>query len=355
MCLKVAIVGAGPAGLEAALELSKGGITPTVYEKEDGTEHPTRCGEALFDLYRFFDSDPPGSRARISDLIVTIENTHHFPADNMGVWIMDKRGWLKEMGKDLESRGVAMERGRTVLLSDLRREFDYVLDCSGCPSQANREYGVEYGTLGLAIQYRVSANLSDRFGRLYFHYFPGEVGFRWIFPKSRKESNIGVGWANNPPHQKWETLDNFAREYLEDFNVKERVAGCIPMQLPPQLKLDNVMLCGDAGGLVNPYHGGGIHNALLSGRTAARCLLEGAPDSYDERLRDAVSGELKVAAFARSILEGSFRHHEMMVSYLEKNVPLEMLFTHDTHRKLLPFIQIWNLRSILKKSHIPSI
>jgi hypothetical protein len=37
-----------------------------------------------------------------------------------------------------------------------------------------------------------------------------------------------------------------------------------------------------------------------------------------------------------------------MVSYLEKNVPLERLFTHETYRKLLPYIGIWNVRSFLR-------
>jgi len=355
ICVQVAILGAGPAGLEAAMELLRGGISPTVFEKKERVGSPVRCGEALLDLHSLFDGDPPGSMRRISELLVHIETVHHFPADNTGLWIMDKREWLESLVAEARSLGASIEMGRPVLLSDIRKEYDYVIDCSGCPSQSLKEYGVDYGPLGLAIQYRVSCDLDEKAGKLGFHYIPGEVGFRWIFPKSRKEANIGVGWAYDQPREKWDTLNQFALDQLGDFEVQRRISGYLAMQVPSRLSIENILLCGDAAGLANPYHGGGIHNAMLSGRIASRCLVEGSPGTYDPRLRKAVSGELKVANFARSILEGSYKHHEMMVSYLEKNVPLEKLFTHETYRRLLPYIGIWNIRSLIRKTPLPSI
>ena len=45
--IKVAIVGGGPAGLTAALTLSKSGISPVVFEEHSSIGQPIQCGEGV--------------------------------------------------------------------------------------------------------------------------------------------------------------------------------------------------------------------------------------------------------------------------------------------------------------------
>ncbi len=345
--MKVAIAGGGPAGLMAATRLAESGETPVVYEREEAVGVPVRCGEALIDPYGIYDTYPPGAKVSVKELHLNIRRLHVFRVRGVRIWIMDKDAWLQQMAAHARSLGAEIRMGTVARLSDLRRNFDYVLDCTGCPSQAQKEYGIDYGKVGLGIQFRAKGDFSELVGRIEFHFVEREVGYGWVFPKSPTRANLGMGWVLNPPRRKWDILREFARRRVGDYTVEGRTAGGIPMQIPSSLRIENVLLCGDAAGLANPYHGGGIHNALISGRIAADCLLEGRPELYQSRLRGVVRGEKQVAAFARSVLEGSFGFHDRMVGYLARHYSLGEVFTERTHRQLTPFIQIWNLRRLI--------
>lgn len=345
--LRVAVIGAGPAGLVASMELARLGQDATVFENHREIGVPVRCGEALVDLYHFLDRDPPGARAKAQELCVKLRDLHLFPAPDINVWVLDKDRWLQSMAREAESQGAHLALETKGEISRLRREYDYVLDCSGCPSQSGREYGIDCGTLGLAVQWTVRADLASRLGKLCFHFEPGEVGYRWIFPKSAREANVGVGWAKKPPPNKWETLRDFVSKQLGDFEILRRTAGHIPSKIVKTPVIENVLLCGDAAGVVNPYTGAGNHTALLSGALAARCLADGRPQLYGARLVSATNAELKVARFARSLLESSYQHHETALAYMEKHFPLSRLFSEDTYRRVSPMVHVWRLRTLL--------
>ena len=328
----------------AAKKLAQEGNSPIVFEKHDEVGIPVRCGEVLFDPYNFFEKDPPGSRVKIDQVLVKLSHLHVLPAGDTGVWVMDKDRWLQSMASEVESLGGRILVGTQARISNLRKEFDFVLDCSGCPSQSKTEYHLNFDTMALGIQYTVNADVGRLLGKLFFQYVPGEVGSRWIFPKSAKEANVGMGWAHDAPVEKWRSLNEFASEQLGDYKILRKTTGCIPIGVRSNLLLENVLLCGDAAGLVNSYYAGGIHNALLSGALAAECLVEGKPELYEERLLSIMWGELAVAKLARSLLESSYRYHEKLVTYFGRNLSLGQMFSEETYRKLFPFIQIWNLR-----------
>jgi digeranylgeranylglycerophospholipid reductase len=331
----------------AASQLAAAGEKPVVFEKSSEVAGHIRCGEALLDQYDLLPSDPPGARARIEALKFRLNRIHTFPAGDAKIWILDKDRWLKTMASGLEGEGVEIRLGSRGQLRSLRREYDFVLDCSGCPSLSSVEYGLDLGRPGLAIQLRVEGDFSSLFGALHLFFVPGEVGFRWIFPKSEKEGNVGVGWAKRAPARKWDVLHTFASEELGEYEVTSRTTGCVPYNPIPRPKIGNLLLCGDAAGLVNPYHGGGIHNALISGKIAAEVLVEKRSESYPDLLRNALRGEFKMGAFARSMLEDTYDHHEKLLSYLEGRYHLGDLFTMETYRSLFPHIQMWRLGSRL--------
>ncbi len=345
--LRVAIVGAGPAGLSAGLELARLGQDATVFENHRQIGLPVRCGEALVDLYRMLNRDPPGARVKVQELCVKLRDLHLFPAPDINVWMLDKDQWLQSIAREAESQGAHVLPEAKAKISHLRREFDFVLDCSGCPSQSSREYDIDCGTPGLAIQWTVRADVASRLGKLYFHFEPGEVGYRWIFPKSAREANVGVGWAKNPPSSKWGTLREFVSRQLGDFEILRSTAGYIPFRIAKTPFKENLLLCGNAAGVANPYTGAGTHTALLSGALAARCLAEGHPQLYGSRLMSAIRAELKIAGFARSLLDASYPHHERALAYMEKRFPLSQLFSEDTYRRLSPMVHTWKLRTLL--------
>ncbi len=348
--MRVAVIGAGPAGLIAARELARNDANVVVFEKHEEIGRPVRCGEALFDLYHILPGSPSNSRSKIDEILVKVEGLHSIRVGSTPVWILDKDLWLASLAQEVESLGAEVAAGTAAAIQPLRHAYDYVLDCSGFPSQSSREYGITPPQTALAIQYKVRADVRTLWRRLYLRFLPRTVGYGWIFPKSPGEANVGIGWAKNPPAQKWRRLESFLSQELDDYTVVSKTAGCIPLGVVHPLKVENLLICGDAAALANPYHAGGIHSALLSGWIAARSIIEGHPDAYGPRLLSRIDGEMKVARFARSVIEESPYYHDKMVSYLSREYSIDEIFSLQTYRRMLPFIHMWKATRLLDRT-----
>jgi geranylgeranyl reductase family protein len=128
-------------------------------------------------------------------------------------------------------------------------------------------------------------------------------GYGWIFPKG-DHLNLGLGG--------WQPLAPLLRDRLEDLAcaygfdpaaLVERRGFHLPFRTPEApLAAGNVLLVGDAAGLVDPFNGEGIYGAFRSGRAAAEAIgayLGGAaPDlgGYAATLERGLLPELRIAA-----------------------------------------------------------
>ncbi len=100
-------------------------------------------------------------------------------------------------------------------------------------------------------------------------------GYGWIFPKG-DHLNLGVyGWRNTGPRLRAE-LERLARFYGRDPADLRDVRGhYLPARMPgAPLAEGNVLLVGDAAGLIDPMMGEGIYAAIWSGSAAARHLAD---------------------------------------------------------------------------------
>jgi geranylgeranyl reductase family protein len=100
-------------------------------------------------------------------------------------------------------------------------------------------------------------------------------GYGWLFPKS-DHINIGMGaWKHFGPNLR-EYLGRLVRYYgFEPADVWGLRGHHMPVRLPDSPFMDgNVLLAGDAAGLLDPFTGEGIHSAIWSGIAAARAISE---------------------------------------------------------------------------------
>ena len=114
-------------------------------------------------------------------------------------------------------------------------------------------------------------------------FFPG---YYWVFPVGERTANVGIGMPAEtlpPVEQHLRDLllarieaDALTRDRLAGSRVSGKIAGSPLATYNPSLKLvgDNVILLGDAAGLINPINGEGIQYALLSARWAAPVILK---------------------------------------------------------------------------------
>ena len=141
-------------------------------------------------------------------------------------------------------------------------------------------------------------------------------GYFWIFPLENGIANVGVGMMMEDVKKHGTDLgramDDVIRNnplFKERFANAKMVSPLKAWQLPfgskkRKVHAEHVLLVGDAAGLIDPFSGEGVGNAMLSGKIAAEVAYEAlvAGDTsehflsrYEERLWSAVWNELSTS------------------------------------------------------------
>ncbi len=127
-------------------------------------------------------------------------------------------------------------------------------------------------------------------------------GYGWVFPKG-DHLNIGViGWERDAQLLR-PKVDGLARRYGFDPSRMWGTRGYrLPLRMPnAPLSKGNVLLTGDAAGLVDPLSGEGIYHAIWSGKSAAEHLAlyaDGAVmdlGGYEREIQATIAEELEIS------------------------------------------------------------
>jgi len=116
---------------------------------------------------------------------------------------------------------------------------------------------------------------------LYKEFLPG---YGWIFPAGDNLANIGLGMRLDLFRSLKKNLKKMLRDFLAVPTIKKRLkrGGVVRdiaiwqlnfgSQKHLQHVFDGALLIGDAAGFINPLTGGGIHNGMLSAELAAQTI-----------------------------------------------------------------------------------
>jgi geranylgeranyl reductase family protein len=147
-------------------------------------------------------------------------------------------------------------------------------------------------------------------------------GYGWVFPLGEGVANIGIGLRLDTYRKNGESLRQAFGRFLRDPRLAEKLSKATPIgeargfllplaSRPLQRVYDGVILVGDAGAFVSPLTGGGIYNAMESGRIAAEVALEalqGEGGSLEElrefevRWRSVLGRKLRIEAMVQRLL-----------------------------------------------------
>lgn len=210
-------------------------------------------------------------------------------------------------------------RGRISGSSD---ETEYrgrlVLGCDGFNSIVARQAGLyrhesRHMLVALRCYYEKVEGLSNQ---LELHFLDEVIpGYFWIFPLEDGRANVGIGMVHRSINRRHVDLRQALRQVLDSPAFRHRFASARALEEPVGWSLpagskhrrnyaDGLLLLGDAAGLVDPFTGEGIGNALYSARaaveTAAAAKKAGDCSArflkrYDQRLWGALGDELKVS------------------------------------------------------------
>lgn len=288
----VIVVGAGPAGSTAARESAARGLSVLLLDKaEFPRDKPCGGGVNLrtvqltpFDLAPVTERVIYGLKASVRQ---SAEFTRYSPRP---LTYLTQRSRLDaflvaraiEAGATLRQRtpirGVERQGSHVVVRAGNETfEGRTLVAADGANGRTARLSGLEVGRyLHIALEGNITptggfpAEWEDVLG-LDVGSIPG--GYGWIFPKG-DHLNIGVGgWLHTGPSLR-RRLDRLTRYYGYDPVDLWGVRGHhLPVRRPEAPLVDgNVLLVGDAAGLLDPLTGEGIYAAVWSGEVAARRL-----------------------------------------------------------------------------------
>ena len=288
----VIVVGAGPAGSTTARECASRGLSVLLLDRAEFPRDKP-CGGGVMvqatDLLPF--ALTPVVERTIYGMHFTVHHSKGFYRRSAQplVYLTQRRHLDTFLVERALDAGVKLREGspireveryssRVVVRAD-GQEFEgsTLVAADGANGQTAKLAGVNVGlTLGIAYEGNVTPSgefpqeWDDTLG-LEFGDVPG--GYGWVFPKG-DHLNIGIGgWKYIGPSLR-SRLDDLVRFYGFDPADMWGLRGHhLPIRRSNSPLVDgNLLLVGDAAGLLDPMTGEGISAAIWSGRSAATHL-----------------------------------------------------------------------------------
>jgi geranylgeranyl reductase family protein len=349
----LAIVGAGPGGLYAAVQALERGLSVHMFDKKTVVGIPVKCGE-YFPVRREMEYLLPSAGDYMHVFEVPQEAVDNFckrirvisPRGrefefDFEAYVLDRTKLEQGIAKKVVELGGTIELGKSVDLfihnGDVavgKNRTDgvrakVVIAADGFPSKVAKSAGIpaeEYMTPNnVAINYEYfmsELDIDQTVTEMYFgnEFAPG--GYGWIIPKGDRTANVGIG-IRTPYSGR-----NDGRSYLEFFlgqcsltkakldggKVSTMIADVLPVDGPvSKTYSDHAMAVGDAAGMVMPTNGGGISIAMITGEIAGQMAVDhvqkGVPLSeYEKRWKEVIGREMYVSTKLRRFADPFMRN-----------------------------------------------
>ena len=329
----VLVIGGGPAGALAAWTAAEKGLSACIVEKRPAIGAPVRCAEGIGReaLLEFIDPDPRWISAEMHGAAIVAPDgfcmklESHMAGSKVG-YVLDRKFFDRELvwkaaeaGADVavKSRASApiirngVVRGAKIDYCGNVTEVqaDIVIAADGVESKFSKWCGINTTVpvreIMSSVQYVMTDIDIDEHSTVF--YLGNEVapeGYLWIFPKGKRTANVGIGISGKKSgkgHRAKDYLDRFVQKTFPEGKTIEYIPGGVSVCRPLDCTVaDGLMIVGDAARVVDPLTGGGIYNAMFTGRLAAEVAAEciGRSDTskkalmaYDKAWRSSKMGK----------------------------------------------------------------
>ena len=329
----VAVIGAGPAGASAAASTAKNGVKVLLidYKLIPGT--PVQCAEYVPHAIRQYVTVPPEAVVQKIDTLITYINNELFSTLSGPGYILDRSIFDRSMVEDAIKSGAdfwtgtkAISRTKNgIVVSRIGKEnleikCKVIIGADGPRSIVGKWMNSENKNFMIGLQYRLPLSKHQSSTDIYFK--PDYVGgYAWVFPKG-EYANIGIGVNIEYRNKLQIFLKNFIaflmeRGIIADDRPIMKTSGLIPVGGPLQVtQRDNMLLAGDAAGHTHPVTGGGIMNAIVTGRmageTAAQAVIKhdlSLLTNYPPQWQSFLGRYLKKATEQKNEMDQNWTNH----------------------------------------------
>lgn len=337
--IDVIIIGAGPAGTSCAKKLAEIGFSVKVFDKRAEIGAPKRCGEGISEASQNLIGKIPDRciAQKIRGARLYAPDGRYLDAIlSEGGFVLERKIFDKWLAEEAVKAGASVQANTFVsgLLKDDRgyftgvkaefmgNEFEekarIVVCAAGAESPLRTQALGVYSKLNLidsCIQYEMTnIDTVPDLIHIYLSSVLAPRGYVWVFPKGEHRANVGLGIV--PQDKKpGEFMAEFLKLHPEisKGSILEVNAGCVPVGgMVKDMVANGFVLCGEGANHVNPIHGGGIKEAIISGQmaadTIAECLKKGdvsknALNKYNEDWWEQRGNHLKRVEKLRETME----------------------------------------------------
>lgn len=329
----IVVVGAGPAGSMAARAAAERDSKVVLLEEHPIVGEPIYCAEGL-SLQGLRDAGLKPEKDIVSQKIL---GARYFAPNGEYIdvkhdeWvgytlnrpIFDRALAEKavEAGADLmlktRATDVTWKNGRIVGVKakreneELHIEAKVVIGADGYASTIRRCSGFErwFSDVTSCAQYHMTGIKLKDPDFVEFHigekYAPG--GYAWVFPKSEKAANVGLGVRKKHKEPALEYLKRFVSNdpRFEKADITKISGGICPVSgILNKIVENGLILVGDAAGELIPNSGAGIHTAVVSGKISGKVAAEAINEGDVTQSRLSEYRKLFETRFGKLIRDG---------------------------------------------------
>jgi geranylgeranyl reductase family protein len=339
----VIVVGAGPAGNNAALLLASQGYGVTVIDSRETIGDKLCTGLVGEECFRRYPIDAALVYREINSARVVALSSEviRFETPRPVARVVNRVAYVSSFADKARVAGATYLLGHRVVrveqhkdrvavfTGDGSMEARALVLSAGFGSQLNRQLGLgESSDYVVGVQALVETEGLDEV-EVYLGRNVAPGFFAWLVPTEPGYALAGLLVRKNAP----ERFADFMAARAAEGRIKEQVtkAVCWGIPLRPLRKTyaNRVLVVGDAAGQVKPTTGGGIFYSLLASEIASRALDQALRDDnlssnrlgeYQKEWKNLLSNELEVGYSARRVFEFlGDRHISSIIHQASKN------------------------------------
>jgi len=345
----IIIVGGGPAGTSAALYAHKMGLKTIILDKNTFPRDKI-CGDALSGKsvkymreLGVLDQVPNLNGSTIRRITFgspshkqfdihlnnpqnkgDIKEGYVIPREIYDNFLFEKAKEVTEIIENFNVNDLLYENNKIIGISGKHKKEVHqiyaplILGCDGAKSTIARKLGFhtedqENTAIAIRCYYEGVKGLTDQ---IELH-FVDEVlpGYFWLFPAGDNIANIGLGLSKKFAKKDERKLSQILDEVTASPYFKDRFSDAKKLEKPKGWSLplgriqrpsygDGFMLLGDAAGLIDPFTGEGIGNAMASAKFAVEVASEAKKNNdyskdvlskYHKLVWDELGSELRTS------------------------------------------------------------
>lgn len=334
--MRVAIIGAGKAGLACAHELERYNIKPIIYERSG---HIGEQWAHVIANMEIVDRPIKDTIAYLDNSfgiklkpLNTLNNVVHI-APNKRTTITGNLGYFHKSDADKDSvvyQLYSQLKSTKVLFNEvgdyecLSKEYDYVVICTGNPNYT-KELGCWQEWINAYV--RGATVIGDFDSNTLIAWLNTEYcknGYAYLTPFSEKKASLNL--ITTDVNEKevdhyWQVFlarANIKYKILEEYKLKHNLGVAYPRIYK------NIILAGNSAGGADPFLGFGMLNAIIMGVSAARTIAKGW--DYEEQIKSVIQRNFELKKFREAFNKLDNKDYDNIISIIGMPVIKQLLY-----------------------------